>query len=160
MRIPRHSDDAVSPVIATILLVLITVVFLAVVGMVLISLTDDAGSARSVGLIVKPSRDSGTGVMTQNDGIPVTVTVTLTGGADAAALTSLTVAVSDPLGSGSSGERDTRTCAGIGVPMTFTIDDLDGYSADRTGGMRCLVTVTGRFTDGSSSVLYQNMVTV
>ena len=134
-------------------------VFLAVVGMVLISLIDDAGSAKSVGLIVKPSRDSDTGVMTQNDGIPVTVTVTLTGGADAAALTSLTVAVSDPLGSGSSYESDPGTCAGVGVPMTFSFV-LDGYSADRTGGMRCLVTVTGRFTDGSSSVLYQNMVTV
>ncbi|MDE2522585.1 MAG: hypothetical protein O0X93_05405 [Methanocorpusculum sp.] len=127
--------------------------------MVLISLIDDAGSAKSAGLIVKPSRDSDTGVMTQNDGIPVTVTVTLTGGADAAALTHLTVVVSDPLGSGSSGESGPETCAGIGVPMTFSFD-LDGYSADRTGGMRCLVTVTGRFTDGSSSVLYQNMVTV
>jgi len=157
MRIPRPSDDAVSPAVATILLVVITVVFLAVAGMILISMSDNVGSAKSVGLIVKPSEAPDR--TPRELGPSVAFTITLTGGVDAASLTRFTVAISDPIGNGEPHEKDLQSM-GIGTPVLIPLPLDSGYVPDRTGSIRCLVTITGHFADGSSSVLYQNMMTL
>ena len=78
----KRKDDAVSPVVATILLVAVVVVLVAVISAAVLPMAGDLGTVKSVSVTVGLN-DKGT--------LPV---VTVIGGDDAEMLTNLTVYVS------------------------------------------------------------------
>lgn len=78
-------DDAVSPVIGTILLVAITVVLVAIVAAVVMGMAGGISPAKVVGVTVTPFSDPD----------EFGVRLTITGGVDAASLKNLTIGFRD-----------------------------------------------------------------
>jgi len=135
MKVSAKKNDGVSPVIGTILLVAITVVLVAIISAVVMGMTGDIGSSKIVGVQVSPIDDS------------TSVLVTITGGANAADLTNLSVyAGSTQLGAPT---ELTGTTVVVGMPYTFTTSALSGSYT---------VSVVGQFNDGTNQSIYTGTI--
>lgn len=128
----QRKDDAVSPVIATILLVAVVVVLVAVIAAAVLPMAGDLGSVKSVSVTVRLNSD-GT--------LPV---VTVIGGDDAGMLTNLTVYVS---GLSDSVIDETKPIV-IGKPYSPTTTGLNIPEGQQT------VNVVGEFSDSTVQTLY------
>ena len=126
----KRKDDAVSPVVATILLVAVVVVLVAVISAAVLPMAGDLGTVKSVSVTVGLNAD-GT--------LPV---VTVIGGDDAGMLTNLTVYVS---------ETDEAVIVEdnpkVGIPYSSKLSKLD-YAGQQT------VNVVGKFSDSTTQTLY------
>ena len=123
-------DDAVSPVVATILLVAIVVVLVAAVSSVVIPMVGNIGSVKSVSAAVTLN-DAGT--------LPV---VTVLGGTDSGSIETLTVYVS--------GTRDSvisQPRPAVGKPYSSKLPGL-GAVGKQT------VSIVAEFADGSIQTIY------
>ena len=125
----QRKDDAVSPVIATILLVAVVVVLVAVISAAVLPMAGDLGTVKSVSVTVGLNAD-GT--------LPV---VTVIGGDEAGMLTNLTVYVS---------ETDAAVLdmgkPVVGKPYTATVN------LDKKGAQT--VNIVGKFSDSTTQTLY------
>ncbi len=143
MKSVAKKDDAVSPVIGTILLVAITVVLVAIVAAVVMVMVSGVGDSKTIGMSVTPYAN------TTEEGIGVILTVT--GGKDASLLKNVTLYMDGVT------EWDPAEITGfaVGKPIyvTATVADDD---IPTTG----VLTVTGSFTDGATSVIYQGRTTI
>lgn len=123
-------DDAVSPVIATILLVAVVVVLVAVITAAVLPMAENLGTVKSVSVTVD---------LTADGKLPV---VTLLGGNDVSLLTNLTVYVSDISDAVISQSKPV-----VGMP----------YTADKgitiSSGPHT-VNVVGEFSDNTVQTLY------
>ena len=128
----KRKDDAVSPVIATILLVAVVVVLVAVIAAAVLPMAGDLGTVKSVSVTVGLNAD-GT--------LPV---VTVIGGADAGMLTNLTVYVSGV----SDAVIDETKPIVVGKPYSPTTTGLDITDGQHT------VNVVGTFSDSTTQTLY------
>lgn len=170
MRSPSSHDAAVSPVIGTILLVALTVVFIAIVAMVATGMAGGLFETKQVGVTLEPygiAGDSERGVSVQ-----------IYGGADAGDLVSLTASLNGPelvyretgkssvedpvVGTGyrfKAEDRETissiREFNNMKLPVTLKTNHI--LSMPRT---TYLVTVTGKFSDGTEQVLLVQKVTL
>lgn len=170
MRSPSSHDAAVSPVIGTILLVALTVVFIAIVAMVATGMAGGLFETKQVGVTLEPygiAGDSERGVAVQ-----------IYGGADAGDLVSLTASLNGPelvyretgkssvedpvVGTGyrfKAEDRETissiREFNNMKLPVTLKTNHI--LSMPRT---TYLVTVTGKFSDGTEQVLLVQKVTL
>ena len=132
MKSVAKKDDAVSPVIGTILLVAITVVLVAIVAAVVMGMVGNMSDQKDVGVIGQP----GTG----------SVLVTVSSGADASKLTGLAVyAGAEKL------NNNVDNPVVVGKPYNFTGTNLAGNYK---------VTVSGNFTDNTTSVIYTGTVAI
>ena len=127
----KRKDDAVSPVVATILLVAVVVVLVAVISAAVLPMAGDLGTVKSVSVTVGLN-DKGT--------LPV---VTVIGGDDAGMLTNLTVYVSGY----DSAVLDTEKPV-VGKPYSPTTTGLDITDGQHT------VNVVGKFSDSTTQTLY------
>ncbi len=138
-------DDAVSPVIGTILLVAITVVLVAIVAAVVMGMTGGLQSTKDVGVTVTPT------VPGDTDNV---ATVTFYGGKDVDNLVANTVKmynVSD--GKEAATALDTgKTKYEVGQPYVLKPSAAKDFSGVTE------INIVGEFTDGSSSVLYTGKV--
>lgn len=132
-------DDAVSPVIGTILLVAITVVLVAIVAAVVMGMTGGLQSTKDVGVTVTPA-------------VPGTAdslaTVTFYGGSDVKNLVGPVKMYN--VTSGAVADNASTSFA-VGQPYM-----LKGTLADFVG--QTPVNIVANFTDGSSSVLYTGTI--
>ncbi len=124
----QKSDDAVSPVIATILLVAIVVVLVAVIAATVLPMAGNIESMKSVSVTV-----SANGANTH----PI---VTIIGGKDATTLTNLMVYVSNTTDAVLS-----QSSPIVGKPYSAEAPDKDGLQT---------VSVVGTFSDGTNQTLY------
>ncbi len=125
-------DDAVSPVIATILLVAVVVVLVAVITAAVLPMAENLGTVKSVSVTVD---------LTADGKLPV---VTLLGGNDVSLLTNLTVYVSDISDAVISQSKPV-------VGMPYTADGNKGITI--TPGPHT-VNVVGEFSDNTVQTLY------
>ena len=125
----QRKDDAVSPVVATILLVAVVVVLVAVISAAVLPMAGDLGTVKSVSVTVGLNAD-GT--------LPV---VTVIGGDDAEMLTNLTVYVSGYDGVVLDTEKPV-----VGKPYTATVN------LDKKGAQT--VNIVGKFSDSTTQTLY------
>lgn len=164
-------DNGVSPVIATILLVAITVVLVAIIAAVVMGLGSGVSNTKNVGVTVEAgiilSKVTFNGVELEKDHPlygdgEIAITVLIYGGTDADKLTALNVSLEGVEGVAYNNFRTfgkdvplIPITNPIGIPIRYTPFPmpLDGFT-DK------LLTVTGTFTDGTSAVLYQDTVTV
>ncbi|MCZ9313122.1 MAG: type IV pilin [Methanocorpusculum sp.] len=158
-------DNAVSPAVGTILLVAMTVVFVAVVAVVATGLTGGLFDSKDVGLILDTYS---TGGSTPEHG----VTVTVMGGKDAGDITELRVTIDGPdlyyqtrgnsyvpnpvTGAGYRYFADTGTYMKLYDTTWVMTNELNntGVLENR------LATVTGKFRDGTEQVLLMKRVTI
>ena len=133
MKSVAKKEDAVSPVIGTILLVAITVVLVAIVAAVVMGMVGNMSDQKDVGVIVQPGDKS--------------VLVTVSSGADANKLKNLSVfADAKQLSTG----LNSTTTIDVGKPYNFT---------GATSGL-AKITVSGEFTDNTTQVLYTGTVSI
>lgn len=131
----KRKDDAVSPVVATILLVAVVVVLVAVISAAVLPMAGDLGTVKSVSVTVGLNAD-GT--------LPV---VTVIGGDDAGMLTNLTVYVSDV----SDAVIDEIEPV-IGKPYNV-VKKVGENLIDIPSGQH-IVNVVGKFSDSTTQTLY------
>ena len=124
----RKSDDGVSPVIGTILLVAITVVLVAIISAVVMGMTGGIGTSHVVGVkVVQGGSDS-------------SVLVTITGG-DTTGLTNLSVYNgATPLGQ----QAAITPPIVVGQPYNFTSTSAISSPAS--------ISVVGTFADGDQTI--------
>lgn len=158
-----NDDTAVSPVIGTILLVAIVVVLIAIVAAIVMGLAGNISSHKDIGITVEPGywtqTHDDTGVV---DSV-VAVWVTIYGGNDVDKLTALNVSVSGTEGTvyhhimtlGDGATAETPITNPVGVPIYYIPAP---QSPD--GLMDRVVTVTGTFNDGTSTVLVQKRMSL
>jgi len=129
-------NDGVSPVIGTILLVAITVVLVAIISAVVMGMTNDIGSSKIVGVQVSDNlSDATSGIL-----------VTITGGANANAVTNLTVYN----GSTMLHNQSAAPMNVVGVPYAFK-----GVSAGLAS-----ISVVANFTDGTQQSVYTGSLNI
>lgn len=133
MKSIAKKDDAVSPVIGTILLVAITVVLVAIVAAVVMGMVGNMSDKKDVGVIVQPGAGSGS------------VIATVASGSDAGKLTSMYVYAGDKNLTTISPAFANKVVAG--QPYNFTNETPISSGTHQ-------ITVTGNFNDGTSQVLY------
>ena len=131
----KRKDDAVSPVVATILLVAVVVVLVAVISAAVLPMAGDLGTVKSVSVTVGLNAD-GT--------LPV---VSVIGGDDAGMLTNLTVYVSDV----SDAVIDEIEPV-IGKPYNV-VKKVGENLIDIPSGQHT-VNVVGKFSDSTTQTLY------
>ncbi|MCZ0860356.1 type IV pilin [Methanocorpusculum sp. MG] len=138
MKSVAKKDEAVSPVIGTILLVAITVVLVAIVAAVVMGMVGGVGQSKTVGITAQPfSNTSVSGF-----------TLTITGGPDAGSLVNITAYME-----GVTFENPEIESPTVGVPQFVKVSSTD---LPATGAL----TLTGSFTDGSKYVIYQNQFSI
>ncbi|MCZ0861434.1 type IV pilin [Methanocorpusculum sp. MG] len=158
-------DNAVSPAVGTILLVAMTVVFVAIVAIVAVGLSGGLFDSKDVGLILDTYSMGGS---TPEHG----VTVTVMGGKDAGDITELRVTIDGPdlyyqtrgnsyvpspvTGAGYRYFADTGTYMKLYDTTWVMTNELNntGVLENR------LATVTGKFRDGTEQVLLMKRVTI
>ena len=123
------TDDAVSPVIATILLVAVVVILVAVISAAVLPMAGNLGTVKSASVTVTLN-EAGT--------LPV---VTLIGGSDAGSLRNLTVYVSGDSGNGFVIEHPV-----VGKPSVASVSLTEKGSQT--------VNVVGEFNDSTVQTLY------
>lgn len=127
-------DDAVSPVIGTILLVAITVVLVAIVAAVVMGMTSGVQSSKDVGVTVSPVNDT-------------TTSIVFYGGKDVSNVHNMTL-VNMTGGQEVSASQDGPYS--IGQPYNLaTRNDFKGSTS---------VNLIGNFTDGTESVIYTGTI--
>lgn len=134
-------DEAVSPVIGTILLVAITVVLVAIVAAVVMGMVGNVGESKNVGVIVTP----------YSEGANAGVVVTISSGADANKVNNMTAYLDGKaLKNGATNEYIANP--EVGIPYTF----------NRTAGAAVTgtVTVSATFTDNTTQVIYTGNVAI
>ncbi|MCZ0863147.1 type IV pilin [Methanocorpusculum vombati] len=169
MRSPPSHDAAVSPAIGTILLVALTVVFVAVAAVVAMGLADGMFNMKQVGLTLKPYAFSGD---SPEHGIGFIVH----GGADAGDLVSLSAVITGPeltyaktknnSVEGPQVGQEYRMAAYVDPAVldkikkgSYTVD-LTTTGKDSAAEIECYATVTGKFRDGTEQVLLIQKVTI
>ena len=141
MKSVAKKDDAVSPVIGTILLVAITVVLVAIVAAVVMGMVGNMGETKTVGATA-----------TTANGL---ITGTVTGGTDANKLTGVNVSVVNV----SSGNSVYRKVTGNGVelvgqPITVGANSVSGATGTTAFPAGAYTfTITGTFSDDTAQVL-------
>lgn len=130
-------DSAVSPIIATVLLVVLTVTVIAVAAVVVINISEGYGDQKTVDIRVTPV--SGTN----------NFSIVLTGGADAAELTSLRAHVDRVTFEDGGNIPDPE----VGLPWILKVDhsEIEGEA---------VMTLIGTFTDGTVQLVYEGRVEV
>lgn len=136
MRSALKRDAAVSPVIATVLLVALTVVVVAVSAGVVMEIAGGTGGAKSVDIRVSPIAEN-------------TYEGVVTGGADAGSLQLLT---------GMMESVAFENGGTIASPKVDLPDHLKVLGAATTGEK--LLTLVGTFADGTVQMVYQTQVNV
>jgi FlaG/FlaF family flagellin (archaellin) len=131
-----HREDAVSPVIATILLIALTVTVIAVAALVVTNIAGGYGDQKVVDIRVTPSGEK-------------TFSVMVIGGTDASQLTSLQ-ALAEGVEFVNGGVIDD--------PQVGLLDELGISGSNVAGEVR--LTLVGTFTDGTVQVVYSSLVTV
>lgn len=129
-------DAAVSPIIATILLVVLTVTVIAVAAVVVINISEGYGDQKTVDIRVSPTEDNG-------------YKVVVTGGADAAELTSLSAHVDGVTFEDGGNIPDPA----VGLPGVLKV-------ASSPSAGEALMTLIGTFTDGTVQLVYEGRVKV
>ena len=132
----RKSDDGVSPVIGTILLVAITVVLVAIISAVVMGMTGGIGTSHVVGVKVVQGADSGD---------YITLLVTITGG-DTTGLTKLTVYNGSNLFNVSTGKPS------VGVPITFLNSSSKLTTEFALNASAAPISIVGTFADGDQTL--------
>lgn len=129
-------DAAVSPIIATVLLVVLTVTVIAVAAVVVINISEGYGDQETVDIRVSPSGD-------------YEYKVIVTGGADAVELTSLRAHV-DGVTFESRGDISDPE---VGLPWILKVKPpgIEGEA---------VMTLIGTFTDGTVQLVYEGRVEV
>lgn len=170
MRSPPSHDAAVSPAIGTILLVALTVVFVAVAAVVAMGLADGMFNMKQVGLTLKPYAIGGEN---PEHGIGFIVH----GGADAGDLVSLSAVITGPeltyaktknnSVEGPQVGQEYRMAAYVDPAVLEQIKrgkynpvNLITIGKDSAAEIECYATVTGKFRDGSEQVLLIQKVTI
>ena len=142
MKSVAKKDDAVSPVIGTILLVAITVVLVAIVAAVVMGMVGNMSETKNVGVIVTPYSDN------TNQGVIVTVS----SGADANKIDALYAYLD---GKAFDVPEDSKVSKpGVGVPYAFSNPPEAQTSVSGT------VTVSATFQDNTTQVIYTGKVTL
>ncbi|WP_338094874.1 type IV pilin [Methanorbis furvi] len=136
MKSVAKKNDAVSPVIGTILLVAITVVLVAIVAAVVMGMVGGVGETKSVGVIVTPFSN------TSQHGVIVTVS----GGSDSGKINGMNVYL-DGTNLGAVSETIV-----VGKPYEF------GTTTDAGKSVSGTVTVSAKFLDNTTQVIYTNTV--
>ena len=141
-------DEAVSPVIGTILLVAITVVLVAIVAAVVMGMVGGIGQSKDVGIIINPyvngSSDGG-------------YTLTMMSGKDTTSLTNVT----SFMVTGEETYEQDATPTGNGqitegaIGKTYYVKMASG-AVGKSGQL----TITGTFADGTQAVIYQGTITI
>lgn len=147
MRSPSSHDVAVSPVIGTILLVALTVVFIAIVAMVATGMAGGLFETKQVGVTLEPygiAGDSERGVSVQ-----------IYGGADADDIQSLRVLVEGITVYYQSPSTPSVTNPIIGTPYRFQISNNDFEELKNR-----LTTVIAKFFDGTEAVVLQKTISL
>ncbi|WP_338095234.1 type IV pilin [Methanorbis rubei] len=139
MKSVAKKNDAVSPVIGTILLVAITVVLVAIVAAVVMGMVGGVGQSKTVGVTVTPSS-----VNTSHTGFILTVT----GGPDAGSLSNVTAYM------------EGVTFAESGVVKNMSVGVPTFVQATAGAPKSGTLTLTGTFNDGSKYVIYQNQFSI
>lgn len=169
MRSPPSHDAAVSPAIGTILLVALTVVFVAVAAVVAMGLADGMFNMKQVGLTLTPYGISSEGERG--------ISLTMYGGADAGDLVSLSAALNGPelvYSDGNStvanpqvGQNYRFKAVESNVIVHTTRGNQNGIAVDlntteikAVPATEYVVTVTGTFRDGTEQVLLIQKVTL
>lgn len=129
------TDDAVSPVIATILLVAVVVILVAVISAAVLPMAGNLGTVKSASVTVTLN-EAGT--------LPV---VTLIGGSDAGSLRNLTVYVSNAVVDEDDGGF-IITDPKVGIPYIPQESELNPVAGSQT------VNVVGEFNDSTVQTLY------
>lgn len=169
MRSPPSHDAAVSPAIGTILLVALTVVFVAVAAVVAMGLADGMFNMKQVGLTLKPYAVGGD---TPEHGIGFIVH----GGADAGDLVSLSAVITGPELTYAKTKNNSVEGPQVGQeyrmaayvdPAVISALKKNKYNAILTtdgkaevAALDCYVTVTGKFRDGTEQVLLVQRVVI
>ena len=135
MRSGTRKEDAVSPVIATILLLIMTVTVITVAALVVTDIAGGYGDAKSVDIRVSP---------TGTDALRVVVT----GGPDAVSLRSLTL----------SAEKMAFEDGGVVADPQVGLPDVIKYGSSVAGEV--LLILVGTFADGTVQMVYQGTVNV
>ncbi|HJK78838.1 MAG TPA: type IV pilin [Methanocorpusculum sp.] len=142
MKSVAKKDDAVSPVIGTILLVAITVVLVAIVAAVVMGMVGNMSETKNVGVVVDPfSNDTHQGVI-----------VTLSSGADANKIDALYAYLDGKAFGVPTNSKVSKP--GVGVPYAFSNESNDQTSVSGT------VTVSATFQDNTTQVIYTGKVTL
>ncbi len=155
-------DTAVSPVIGTILLIALTVLFVSIVVAVVMGISGGLFAFKSVGLTLNPY---GIGNESPEHGIGITVY----GGADAADIVSLSAVITGPKLIYAPTKANYVENPQVGQEYRFAayvdpaiIEAINkkGFHVNLTtdgkiqvAAMDCYVTVTGKFRDGTEQVL-------
>jgi len=130
-RIKSEMENAVSPVVGTILMVAIVVILAAVVAAWAFGMSGNIQVTKVIGFSATKTDDNHISIMNM-------------GGADTGSLTAITATTSPDAG--------TQSATGgltVGSNAILTANTLDAYQNRQT------VTVVGTFSDGSTQVLYQ-----
>ena len=140
MKSVAKKDDAVSPVIGTILLVAITVVLVAIVAAVVMGMVGGMGDNKDVGVLVQPVTNG----TTANS---VALLVTISSGKDATNVNNLTVYADGKSMTSETSFSDT-TALSVGKPYKFTASATEVPAGSHS------VTVTAGFMDGTVQTVY------
>lgn len=135
-------DEAVSPVIGTILLVAITVVLVAIVAAVVMGMVGNVGESKNVGVIVTPYSD------TNVNG----VVVTISSGADANKVNNMTAYLDGTALVNGDSNKEYVADPEVGIPYTF--------NTSGTTAVTGTVTVSASFVDNTTQVIYTGNVAI
>jgi len=137
MKSVAKKDEAVSPVIGTILLVAITVVLVAIVAAVVMGMVGGIGDSKNVGVTAQPfANTTATGLI-----------VTVTGGNNANMLVNITPYMNDV-----TFEPLAIDNPKVGQPVTLIANNDEAINGQ--------LTLTASFTDGTQAVILQNNVNI
>ncbi len=166
---PSSHDVAVSPAIGTILLVAMTVVFVAVVAVVVTGLAGGMFASKDVGLTLTPYAVDGKDA---EHGVSLTVY----GGKDAGDLVSLSASITDASLIYAGTQSNYVEFPTIGPSYQFAVEmkqvinqvnvgdvqaEITTTELNNTGELKDrYVTITGKFRDGSEQVLLIQKVTI
>lgn len=146
MKSVAKKDDAVSPVIGTILLVAITVVLVAIVAAVVMGMVGGVGDSKTVGVTVTPYANA--------TGAEVGYILTLVSGKDASSLKNVTSYLNP-----SDGTTLINQDSSSGT-ISATIGTPNYIKMTNAGGKNGQLTITGTFSDGTQAVIYQGSITI
>lgn len=127
------TEEAISPVVSTIMLVAICIIMAAIIGAFAFGIVGDTNEPRTVGFIVKTTA--------LNE-----VTITNYGGDDIPTLEIVTVGIN--------GNAATEWVGGNVIGATAKYTSLDGINSEITNH----VVITGQFSDGSKQVLFDQWI--
>ena len=153
MKSVAKKEDAVSPVIGTILLVAITVVLVAIVAAVVMGMVGGIGQSKDVGIVITPYANT-------SGSYDVGYTLTMMSGKDTTSLNKVdSYLIPDDNDmiihqSKSDGNKLYKEIKDAAIGKTYYIKMNDA------AGMSGQLIITGTFTDGTQAVIYQGTITI